>query len=95
MTYQKRIKQNGTIWVSWPKKASGTASEVDENTVREVALPLGLVDIKVLRGRSNLVGTQAGNSKGEPEMTARHLARRFGDSARSRRAIHLHRRASR
>ena len=47
MTYQKRIKQNGTIWVSWPKKASGTASEVDENTVREVALPLGLVDIKV------------------------------------------------
>ena len=47
MTYQKRIKQNGTIWVSWPKKASGIASEVDENTVRDIALPLGLVDIKV------------------------------------------------
>jgi hypothetical protein len=33
--------------VSWPKKASGIASEVTEDTVREVALPLGLVDIKV------------------------------------------------
>jgi hypothetical protein len=47
MTYQKKIKQNGVIWVSWPKKASGVSSEVNEDTVREVALPLGLVDIKV------------------------------------------------
>ena len=47
MTYQKKIKQNGVIWVSWPKKASGISSEVTEDTVREVALPLGLVDIKV------------------------------------------------
>ena len=47
MTYQKKIKQTGTIWVSWPKKASGIPSEVNEDTVREVALPLGLVDVKV------------------------------------------------
>lgn len=47
MTYQKKIKQNGIIWVSWPKKASGIPSEITEHTVREVALPLGLVDIKV------------------------------------------------
>ena len=47
MTYQTKIKQNGVIWVSWPKKASGIHSEVTEDTVREVALPLGLVDIKV------------------------------------------------
>jgi Protein of unknown function (DUF3052) len=47
MTYQKKIKQNGIIWVSWPKKASGIPSEITEDTVREVALPLGLVDIKV------------------------------------------------
>jgi hypothetical protein len=47
MTYQKRIKQNGIIWVSWPKKASGVASEVSEDAVRELALPLGLVDTKV------------------------------------------------
>jgi hypothetical protein len=45
--YKTRIKQNGAIWVSWPKKASGIPSEITEDTVREVALPLGLVDIKV------------------------------------------------
>lgn len=41
------IKQDGMIWVSWPKKKSGVPSEVTEDTVREVALPLGLVDVKV------------------------------------------------
>jgi hypothetical protein len=45
--YKDKIKQEGTIWVSWPKKASGIPSEISENTVRELALPLGLVDIKV------------------------------------------------
>ena len=43
----KEIRQDGMIWVSWPKKASGVASSVTEDTVRELALPLGLVDIKV------------------------------------------------
>lgn len=42
-----KIKQDGAIWVSWPKKASGIPSEITEHTVREVALPVGLVDIKV------------------------------------------------
>jgi hypothetical protein len=45
--YRTRIKQQGVIWVSWPKKASGIHSEVSEDTVREAALPLGLVDTKV------------------------------------------------
>ncbi len=45
--YKTRIKQNGAIWVSWPKKASGIASEITEDTVREIALPQGLVDTKV------------------------------------------------
>ena len=35
------------LWVSWPKKASGIATDVVEDTVRELALPLGLVDVKV------------------------------------------------
>ncbi len=35
------------VWVSWPKKTSGVASEITEDTVRELALPLGFVDIKV------------------------------------------------
>ncbi|MGB9029694.1 MAG: DUF3052 domain-containing protein [Acidobacteriaceae bacterium] len=44
---QPVLAQDGVIWVSWPKKASGVAIDVTEDTVREVALPLGLVDIKV------------------------------------------------
>lgn len=43
----KQIRQNGMIWVSWPKKASGVLTDVTEDRIREVALPLGLVDIKV------------------------------------------------
>lgn len=41
------MAKDGMIWVSWPKKASGVATEVSEDTVRLVALPMGLVDIKV------------------------------------------------
>ena len=35
------------VWVSWPKKAAKLASEVTEDTVRDIALPLGFVDVKV------------------------------------------------
>ncbi len=42
-----KIRQDGAIWVSWPKKSSGVASSITEDTIRAVALPLGLVDIKV------------------------------------------------
>ena len=35
------------IWVSWPKKSSKVPTDITEDTIREVALPLGLVDIKV------------------------------------------------
>ena len=41
------IKQDGSIWVSWYKKAAKLPTEITEDTVREVAFPLGLVDIKV------------------------------------------------
>ena len=37
----------GGLWIAWPKRASGVPSEVGEDTVREVALPTGLVDNKV------------------------------------------------
>jgi hypothetical protein len=37
----------GGLWVAWPKRASGRATTMDENVVRAVALPLGLVDNKV------------------------------------------------
>ena len=44
---RERLPADAMVWVSWPKKASGVASEVTEDTVRELALPLGYVDVKV------------------------------------------------
>ena len=41
------LSDNGTIWVSWPKKSSGISTDVTEDVIREIALPLGFVDIKV------------------------------------------------
>ena len=37
----------GMLWVSWPKKSSGVATDLDENVVREIGLAAGLVDVKV------------------------------------------------
>ena len=42
-----QIRQTGMIWVSWPKKSSGVASDLLENDIRRAALSLGLVDVKV------------------------------------------------
>lgn len=41
------IRRDGMIWVSWPKKASKVKTDVTEDVIRAVALPLGLVDVKV------------------------------------------------
>jgi hypothetical protein len=41
------IARDGTIWVSWPKKASKVPTDVTEDVIRAVALPLHLVDVKV------------------------------------------------
>jgi hypothetical protein len=45
--YRAAIAPDGMIWVSWPKKASGVATALTDVVVRDTALPLGLVDIKV------------------------------------------------
>lgn len=37
----------GTLWMAWPKRSSGVATDITEDTIREVALPAGLVDSKV------------------------------------------------
>ena len=42
-----KIRPDATIWVSWPKKASKVATDITEDTIRELALPMGLVDVKV------------------------------------------------
>lgn len=44
---RKRIVPGGVIWVSWPKKSSGVTSDITEDTIRDLALPIGLVDVKV------------------------------------------------
>ncbi len=41
------LEQDGMIWVSWPKKASKVPTDITEQTIRDVCLPMGLVDIKV------------------------------------------------
>jgi len=37
----------GMIWIAWPKKSSGVPTDLDENGIRDIALPLGVVDVKV------------------------------------------------
>lgn len=44
---RRRIPDNGAIWIGWPKRASRVKTDVTEDVVREVALPTGLVDVKV------------------------------------------------
>ncbi len=46
-TLQDALKPDGAIWVSWPKKASKVLTDVTEDSVREAALALDLVDVKV------------------------------------------------
>jgi hypothetical protein len=43
----KQLAAAGMFWVSWPKKSSGVATDVDENVVRQIGLAAGLVDVKV------------------------------------------------
>jgi hypothetical protein len=44
---RRNMRMDAVIWVSWPKKASGVDTDLSENGVRALALPLGLVDVKV------------------------------------------------
>lgn len=44
---RKRLAQDGFIWVSWPKKSAGVATDLDEHRVRSMALANRLVDVKV------------------------------------------------
>lgn len=44
---RKTIAPAGVVWVSWPKKASGVATDITEDRIRDIALPMGFVDIKV------------------------------------------------
>ena len=43
----KQLTPSGMLWISWPKKSSGVATDLNENVVRDIGLAAGLVDVKV------------------------------------------------
>lgn len=45
--FRTKLDDAGILWVSWPKKAAKVATDITEDIIREVALPLGFVDVKV------------------------------------------------
>jgi hypothetical protein len=45
--YRSKLDPRAAVWVSWPKKSAKLPTDVTEDVVREVALPLGFVDVKV------------------------------------------------
>lgn len=47
LNYKKYLKKDGMLWISWPKKSSKIATDLDENVIREFGLKNGLVDVKV------------------------------------------------
>ncbi|MDC6171168.1 DUF3052 domain-containing protein [Paucibacter sp. XJ19-41] len=44
---RRKLKPDAALWISWPKKSSKVPTTITEDTIRELALPLGFVDIKV------------------------------------------------
>jgi hypothetical protein len=46
-TLRHLVKPDCAVWISWPKKASKVPTDITEQTIRDLALPLGFVDIKV------------------------------------------------
>jgi hypothetical protein len=44
---RKTLRSSAAVWISWPKKSSGVPTDITDDTIREAALPLGFVDIKV------------------------------------------------
>ena len=44
---REKIADTGTVWVSWPKRSASVPTDVTEDVVRAIALPLGFVDVKV------------------------------------------------
>lgn len=46
-TLRTKLADDGVLWVSWPKKAAKVDTDITEDTIRAIALPLGFVDVKV------------------------------------------------
>ena len=43
----RKLSPNGMLWIAWPKRASGVATDLSDNSVRDIGLAAGLVDVKV------------------------------------------------
>jgi len=59
--YLRKIKPGGIIWVSWPKKASKRPTDITEDVIRDTALAIGLVDVKVCAVDDVWVGFEIGD----------------------------------
>ncbi len=46
-TFRDKLAADAIVWVSWPKKSSNVSTDITEDTIREIALPMGWVDVKV------------------------------------------------
>lgn len=46
-TQRERVRPAGALWIAWPRTAAGHSSDVNDESVRAVAIPVGLVDVKV------------------------------------------------
>ena len=47
LAWRNRLARDGFLWVSWPKKSAKVPTDVTEDGIRELALPLGFIDVKV------------------------------------------------
>ena len=47
LKFSRQLAPAGMLWVSWPKKSSGVACDMNENDIRDIGLAIGLVDVKV------------------------------------------------
>jgi hypothetical protein len=45
--YREALEPATPLWISWPKKSAGVATDITEDAIRALALPLGYVDVKV------------------------------------------------
>ena len=63
----RRIYPAGALWVAWPRRAAGHRSDITENFIRDQALPIGLVDVKVAAIDDRLVWPAAGLASRESE----------------------------
>jgi protein-L-isoaspartate O-methyltransferase len=53
-----RLEPNGRLWIGWPKRASGIATDITDNALRDILLPSGLVDNKVAAMDEQWTGVQ-------------------------------------